>query len=240
MPFQSILADIRSPGVGFIRLNRPSKLNAISIEMRRELSECLDVWSDDPAVGAVVLTGEGRSFSAGYDLEEFRDPACHADLLESSSAYHRTVWHFPKPTIAAVNGLALGGGLDLATLCDLRLASENAWFARPELAHGAPPLFTPLRWIVGDGVARDLCLTRRRLTALDAQLVHLVSAVVAADDLLHAAIDLAVRVMAAPASALRFFKSRVTAGRALEFDEAFSAEHDRAFREVILPSGRWE
>jgi len=152
-------------GVATLTLCRPDRRNAISIEMREEISATLDSWRGDPAVGAVVLTGEGSAFSAGFDLDEFGQPERFDALLASSSRYHRDVWSFPKPVIAAVNGAAMGGGFDLACLCDLRLASSRASFGHPEIKFGAPPLFTPLRWIVGDGLARDLCLTGRRIDA---------------------------------------------------------------------------
>lgn len=239
MAFQSIEAAVRAQGVGVITLSRASKLNAISIEMRRELSACLAAWRDDPAVGAVIVTGAGRAFSAGFDLEEFRDPALHAEILESSSRYHRDVWYFPKPILAAVNGPAAGGGFDLATLCDLRLASEAAWFSHPELQHGAPPLFTPLRGIVGEAVARDLCLTRRRVSAAEAKALNLVAAVVAPGELLAAAEELARRILEAPAEAIRFTKACMARSQGRDFDAAFAEEHDRAFREVLLRPGRW-
>ncbi|MBI5067324.1 MAG: enoyl-CoA hydratase/isomerase family protein [Deltaproteobacteria bacterium] len=234
MAFHTILTEVQESGVAILRLNRPARLNALSVQMRREVSRCLADWRDDAAVGAVILTGEGRSFSAGFELEEFRDPELRAEVLDSSTRYHRDVWYFPKPTIAAVNGLAVGGGFDLATLCDLRIASEAAWFSHPELAHGAPPLFTPLSWIVGGAVARDLCLTRRRLTALEAERLGLVTDVVAADELLGEARRLARRVLEAPAGAVRYFKEVVATGCGRSFDAAFAEEHDRAFREVIL------
>ncbi len=239
MRYESIEAEVRPAGIGIVRLNRPARLNAISIGMRREISSCLGAWRDDPAVGAVVFTGAGRAFSAGYELEEFRNPDLRADVLESSTRYHRDVWYFPKPTIAAVNGLALGGGFDLAILSDLRIASEEAWFAHPELAHGAPPLFTPLRAIVGDAVARDLCLTRRRLGVLEAERLNLVGDVVGADELLGAAEILARRVLEAPPDALRFAKDCMARSHARDFDASFTEEHDRAFRELVLRPERW-
>jgi len=239
MPFHAITAAVEPDGVAIITLNRPDKLNALSIELRREISACLGAWRDEPAVGAVIFTGAGRAFSAGFDVEEFRQPARHAEILASSTAYHRDVWSFPKPTIAAVNGLAAGGGFDLATLCDLRLAADQAWFSHPELRFGAPPLFTPLRWLVGDGVARDLCLTRRRVGAEEALRLGVVSRVVAPGELPEAARALARLVLEAPADALRFTKARITAGRAEAFDRCLAEEHDRAFSELILPSGRW-
>ena len=111
--------------IATLTLCRPDRRNAISIEMREEVSATLAAWRDDPAVGAVVLTGEGTVFSAGFDLEEFQQPERFEALLASSSRYHRDVWSFPKPVVAAVNGAAMGGGFDLACLCDLRLASSK-------------------------------------------------------------------------------------------------------------------
>ena len=239
MRFRSIETEVRPGGVGVVRLDRPARLNALSAEMRREISTCLAAWRDDTAVRAVVFTGSGRAFSAGFELDEFRDPRLHAEVLESSTRYHRDVWYFPKPTVAAVNGLAVGGGFDLAVLSDLRIASEEAWFAHPELANGAPPLFTPLRWIVGDAVARDLCLTRRRLGALEAERLNLVTDVVGADELLGAAERLARRVLEAPADALRFTKDCMARSHGRDFDASFAEEHDRAFRELILRPERW-
>ncbi len=238
-PYQAIGAEVGADGVGLVTLRRGAQLNAISVRMRQEISHCLGAWRSRPDVRAVLLTGEGRAFSAGFDLAEFRDPALREELLASSTAYHRDVWSFPKPTLAAVNGLAAGGGLDLATLCDLRICAEGAWFSHPELKHGAPPLFTPLRWIVGDAVARDLCLTRRRVAAGEALRVGLVSQVAPADGLLPAARALLAGILEAPDDAIRFTKARMLAAGEVDFDRCLAEEHDRAFRELILRPGRW-
>ena len=87
------------------------------------------------------------------------------------------MWYFPKPLLAAVNGPAVAGGMDLCVLCDFRIASANASFGHPEIKFGAPPLFTPLQWIVGVGIARELCLTGRRIDANEAMRVGLVNSV---------------------------------------------------------------
>lgn len=239
MPFQTITAEVDSTGVGVLTLNRPGKLNPLSIELRRELSACLAAWAADPAVRVAVVTGAGRAFSAGFDVDEFREPSRFEELLRSSSSYHRDVWSFPKPTIAAVNGLAAGGGFDLAVLCDLRLCSDDAWFSHPELKLGAPPVFTPLRWIVGDGVARDLCLTRRRLGADEALRVGLVRQVVRPGELLATCRALAATIAEAPADAVRFAKARMIRSGGLDFEASFAEEHDRAFRELVLAPERW-
>lgn len=239
MSFQTIVAEVDLSGVGVITLNRPAKLNALTVELRREISDCLAAWKADAAVRAVIFTGAGRAFSAGFDIEEFQQPPLWKEILATSTAYHRDVWYFPKPTIAAVNGLAAGGGFDLATLCDLRIGSDQAWFSHPELLHGAPPLFTPLRWLVGDAVARDLCLTRRRVKAEEALRLNLVSQVVPPEALLDAARALARLVLEAPADALRFVKERISRSGGEGFDRCFAEEHDRAFNELILSPRRW-
>lgn len=239
MSFQAILAEVDEGGVGLVTLNRPARLNALTVGMRREISACLAAWADDAAVHAVILTGAGRAFSAGFDLDELRREDLREEVLDSSTAYHRDVWYFPKPTIAAVNGLAAGGGFDLAALCDLRLCSEGAWFWHPELAHGAPPLFTPLRWIVGDAHARDICLTRRRVVADEALRLGLVRQVVAGGELIPSARALAGVILAAPADALRFTKQRMAGSGGQDFDACLAEEHDRAFRELILAPRRW-
>ncbi len=224
-------------GVATLTLRRPDRRNALTIEMREEISAALVGWRNDPGVGAVVLTGEGVAFSAGFDLDEFREPARFDALFASSSRYHRDVWKFPKPIIAAVNGPAMGGGFDLACLCDLRLASTRAAFGHPEIKLGAPPLFTPLRWIVGDGIARDLCLTGRRIDAAEAYRLRLVSEVVEPDALLPRALAVAREIVEAPAHALHFTKAFCVSPGAT-FEESFRVEHDRAFEEIILADRR--
>ena len=232
MPYQTILTTTDPTGCAILTLNRPERRNAISILMRQEISACLAAWQDDASVGCVIVTGADKTFSAGFDLDEFRQVERHEELLASSSRYHRDLWHFPKPTIAAVNGPAMGGGFDLACLCDLRLAATTASFGHPEIKFGAPPLYTPLRWLVGDGHARELCLTGRRIDAAEALRIGLVSGVEAPDRLLERARQLATTVLEAPADALRYLKGTFTAGSA--FEDAFALEHDRAFREKIL------
>ncbi|MCX7634519.1 MAG: enoyl-CoA hydratase/isomerase family protein, partial [Syntrophales bacterium] len=163
MERQTITTTVRD-GIGIITLNRPERRNAISIPMRRELSELLTLWREDSQVHAVVITGAGTTFSAGFDLGEFKEPSLLLDIYQTSSRYHRDVWYFPKPTLAAVNGPALAGGFDLAKLCDLRVCSSTARFGHPEIRF-APTLYTPLKWIVGAGWARDLCMAGRIIDA---------------------------------------------------------------------------
>ncbi|HZR82770.1 MAG TPA: enoyl-CoA hydratase/isomerase family protein [Candidatus Binatia bacterium] len=172
-------------GVATITLSRPAKKNALSIALRDEVTDAIARLSDDQAVKVIVVTGAGETFSAGFDLGEFRmlnDPEQARVLWESSDRFHRAVLECPLPTIAAVNGPALAGGFDLAVLCDVRIASRTARFAHPEIAFG-DVVYGPLREIVGGGVARELCLTGREVGAEEALALRLVSAVVAPDEL---------------------------------------------------------
>jgi enoyl-CoA hydratase/carnithine racemase len=234
MKFQTIQIQERADGIGIITLNRPEKRNAISILMRQEISACLANWRELSSIGTVIVTGAGAAFTAGFDLDEFRQPERFAELVESSSRYHRDLWHFPKPVIAAINGPAMGGGFDLATFCDIRLCSENASFGHPEIKFGAPPLFTPLRWIIGDGLARDLCLTGRRIDAREAHRIGLVSEVVEPEKLVERALQLAATILEAPLTTLKFTKWFFTENGGKGFEESFLIEHDRAFQEITL------
>ncbi len=237
-PYETIRADVDDAGIGILALNRPPKRNAISIRMRQEISHCLAEWAGAGSVGAAILTGAGPVFSAGFDLSEFREPARFDALLDSSSRYHRDVFRFPKPLIAAVNGPAMGGGFDLATLCDIRIGAPAAAFGHPEVKFGAPPLVTPLRWIVGDGRARELALTGRPIDSGEALRIGLVTRIVEADGLLDEARRAAAGILEAPPETLRFLKGYLADSGGRSFEESFRIEHDAAFREILLPRAR--
>jgi enoyl-CoA hydratase len=234
MEFRTIEAVEKQGGIGIITLNRPEKRNAISIEMRREISACLRSWQESETVGAVIFTGSGEAFSAGFDLSEFKQPTLLNEIYETSARYHRDIWYFPKPTIAAVNGPALAGGFDLAKICDLRICAKTAVFGHPEIKFGVPPLLTPLRWIVGEGLARDFCFTGRRIDAAEAHRTGLVSEVVDGDKLMERASQIAATILEAPISALRFIKTYMLDHANRGFEEAFCVEHDKAFQEFLL------
>lgn len=234
MEFRTIEAVEKQGGIGIITLNRPERRNAISVEMRREISACLKSWRESEAVGTVIFTGSGEVFSAGFDLSEFKQPTLLNEIYETSTRYHRDIWYFPKPTIAAVNGPALAGGFDLAKICDLRICSKAAVFGHPEIKFGVPPLLTPLRWIVGEGLARDICFTGRRIDSAEALRAGLVSEVVDGDKLMERASQIAVTILEAPMSALRFMKTYMLDHANRGFEEAFCIEHDKAFQEFLL------
>lgn len=202
--------------------------------MRREISACLEQWKEDAEIGALIITGAGSAFCAGFDLSEFKEPEKLNEVFESSARYHRDVWAYPKPTISAINGPALGGGFDLASLCDIRLCSDAAVFGHPEIKFGAPPLFTPLRWIIGDGLARDLCLTGRKIDANEAHRTGFVSEVTAPEKLLERAVETAKSILEAPSETLQITKRYLTGNAGLDFKESFKIEHDQVFKQMML------
>jgi len=154
-----------------LTLNRPERRNALSVELRDAISDALDELVNDQTVKTVVVTGSGTVFSAGFDLKEFdkaaEDKSFMAELWASSDRFHTTVWGFPLPLIAAVNGPAIAGGFDLAVMCDLRVAATTARFSHPERSFG-DVIYGPLHDLVGGAVARDLTLGGRELTAGEA------------------------------------------------------------------------
>jgi enoyl-CoA hydratase/carnithine racemase len=230
---EQIRAEVEQDGIALVSLARPDKRNALSIQLRRELMDTLAAWADDEQVRVVILTGEGPAFSAGFDLGEFGQPELARAIRHNSTAYHRAVWSFPKPTIAAVNGPAMGGGFDLALLCDMRIASHAASFGHPEIKFGAPPLFTPLRWIVGDGVARDLCLTGRAVDSQEALRLGLVSRVVAPAELLDESRTVARQIAEAPQRALETTKRYLSGNQGFGFEDSFRIEHDDVFDTLL-------
>lgn len=188
-----------SDAVAELVLDAPERRNALSIAMRDEISDRLDVLAADPDLKALVVSATGPVFSSGFDLGEFatalEDPAFAERLWASSDRYHHAVATFPVFTIAAVHGPAIAGGFDLAVLCDLRVAASTAYFAHPEHAFGEV-VYGPLADLVGGGFARDLAFTGRRIDAEEALRIGLVSTVVDAADVAAAARELAERVAA--------------------------------------------
>jgi len=235
---RDIDTQVEHDGVATLTLARPGRRNALSINMRDEITQQLDDWAADPAVRVVVLTGAGPTFCAGFDLGEFGQPDLARRIKDSSRRYHLAVWHFPKPLVAAVNGPAMGGGMDLSVLCDCRIASSAAAFGHPEIKFGAAPLFTPLQWIVGLGNARELCLTGRRIDAAEALRIGLVTRVTEPAELLDDAMALARSIIEAPQVALEAAKRYLISSASATFEEAFAIEHDKVFDEFLIgPAG---
>ncbi len=207
MSYELLILE-RRDNVALVTLNRAEKRNALSIALRDEIDRCLQELEDDDSVSAAVIIGAGPVFCAGFDTKEF-SPDRMEEVAASSDRYHRRLMMFGKPLLAAVNGPAMGGGLDLAVLCDIRIAAEGAAFAHPEIKFGAPVLFGPLREIIGGGLARDLCLSGRRIDAQEAHRIGLVSKVVPPDRLLEESLAAAATVAEASLAALKATKQMI-------------------------------
>jgi enoyl-CoA hydratase len=205
---------LRSPAkddVVTLTLNRPEKRNALSIALRNQISDALDDLAEDENVKAVIITGAGDVFCAGFDLGEFQrmdDPEIADRLWPSSDRYHRKCLDFPLPLVAAVNGPALAGGFDLAVMCDIRVATEEAAFAHPEISFG-DVVYGPLHDLVGGAVARELCLTGRRIDANEALAMHLVATVVPKAELASEAARYASMITQAPRDILMRTKDKI-------------------------------
>lgn len=207
MQYELLLCQTREK-LAIVTLNRPEKRNALSIALRNEIDACLAELEADDAISAAVITGAGPVFCAGFDTTEFVPDNIQA-VEESSNRYHRRLAEFGKPLVAAVNGAALGGGLDLAVLCDIRVAADTATFAHPEIKFGAPVLFGPLREIIGGGLARELSLTGRRIDAQEALRIGLVNKVVPGDRVIEEAVSIAAGIAEAPLAAIRATKRMI-------------------------------
>lgn len=198
------------PAVARITIDRPEKRNALSIQVRDEMSDALDALAEDDSVSVVVIDSTGEVFSAGFDLAEFEDPSVQEQLWESSDRWHETLRSHPTPLVASVQGPAFAGGFDLATMCDLRIAARSARFKRPELAWGVA-IYSVLADLIGGSLARELSMTQRELSAQEALEVHLVNRVVAGEDLPEATLALAREVAACDRGALLHAKSMAIA-----------------------------
>lgn len=205
-------------GVALLELTRAEKRNALSIALRDEMSDALDALSRDERCRALVVTGRGDVFSAGFDLDEFADASVTDRLWASSGRWHHTVLEFPLPSIAAVNGGAYGGGFDLAVMCDLRIAAATARFGHPEHAF-TEVIYAPLHDLVGGAVARDLAFTGRRIDAEEAMRLNVVDRVVAPEELRDVALATAREIAIAPREVLLRMKAKVLRRSAIAFEQ---------------------
>ncbi|XP_004579786.2 enoyl-CoA hydratase, mitochondrial [Ochotona princeps] len=197
--FKYILVDKRGRGgsVGLIQLNRPKALNALCDDLIKELNQALKTFQEDPAVGAIVLTGGDKAFAAGADIKEMQNHTFQ-DCYSSKFLNHwDELTRLRKPVIAAVNGYALGGGCELAMMCDIIYAGEKAQFGQPEILLGTIPGAggtQRLTRAVGKSLAMEMVLTGDRISAQEAQQAGLVSKVFPVDTLVEEAIRCAEKI----------------------------------------------
>lgn len=195
--YETILTETRGR-VGLITLNRPQALNALNAQLTVEVAAALAAYAADPGIGCVVLTGSSRAFAAGADIKEMA-PKSYMDVFgeDMFAAFEQALSSFRKPIIAAVAGHALGGGCELAMLCDFIIAGDNAKFGQPEINLGVMPGIggsQRLTRFVGKSKAMDMCLTGRTMDAAEAERSGLVSRVVPVDTLLEEALRAAEKI----------------------------------------------
>jgi len=194
-----------------IALNRPDVLNAMNKQLWLDLRAALQKARSDDAIKVVIITGKGRAFSTGADLKDSkgRSPSAYRDYLELLQEISREIIRYPKPTIAAINGYALGSGYELALACDIRLAAENAKMGSPEARVSSSVTGGALRLLqelVGPGKARELLLTCEYIDGHEAQRINLVNRVVADDSLMTEALRLAEKIAVNSQLSMRLIK----------------------------------
>jgi enoyl-CoA hydratase len=169
----------RCRGYAVVTMNRPREMNALSGDMRRELLHAFKEVENDEEVRSVVLTGGDFVFSAGMDIKEMSSLADEEidAFFRSMTAYLKKIYTFKKPVVAAVGGIALGGGFNLAVVCDMIIASESAIFGHPELKFGLNPLFNPLVQLVGMAKAKEITMLGEPIGANEALRIGLVNKV---------------------------------------------------------------
>jgi len=228
MPYETLTLDV-AERVATITVNRPDKLNALSDATIRELGEAIAQARAEDAVGGIILTGAGRAFVAGADIAELsrHDGAGARALALAGHAVFRQFEASPKPTIAAVNGFALGGGCELAMACHVRIAADVAKFGQPEVKLGLVPGYggtQRLPRLVGKGRALQLLLTGELIDAAEAHRIGLVNAVVPGAELLDAARRMLGQMLANAPLALAGCIEAVNAGLDRELDDALALE----------------
>ena len=227
-PFSTVIYEKRD-GVAHLSLNRPAQLNAYSVAMRDDFAEILDAVAEDPEVGALLITGQGRAFCAGADLTEFG--TAPSQTIARRVRWQRDVWGqligLDKPVVAAVHGYCIGSGVEIALLADVRIAAADTVFAMPELQLGLIPAAGGSQTLpanAGPSVALDLLLTGRRFDADDALRYGLISRVTEPDTLVQTGWDVAHRLAALPPAVAAATRTALRDGPELPTADALRLE----------------
>lgn len=232
-PFPPSLIVERDGPVGLVTLNRPDRINAIDDSLRTGLPAALLALDADPAIHAVIIAGAGdRGFCAGADIREERAPESYMDSHKRlmTNAWIDVFLGLKTPIIAAIHGVCMGGGLELALACDIRIASADALFALPETGLGLLPAAggtQRLAQLIGFGPAMDLILTNERIDAAEARRLDLVTRLVdTREELPAAALALARRIAAKPPMATMLARRAIRASQVMSLHEGLMMERD--------------
>jgi len=216
MAYATIIVESQDR-VGIIRLNRPEALNALNAELIEEMRQALDNFEADDAIGCIVITGNDKAFAAGADIKQMQAKSYMQAYKEDFIARWDRVAAVRKPVVAAVAGFALGGGCELAMMCDIVIAADTAKFGQPEIKLGVMPGSGGTQRLIrqiGKSKAMELCLTGRMMDAVEAERANLVSRVVPAAALMEEALKTArsIAAMSLPAAMM----TKETINRAYE------------------------
>lgn len=242
MTFQHILVEVRD-GVGLVTLDRPEALNALSDPLIAELTQAIDSFEADAGIGCILLAGSAKAFAAGADIKEMQDKD-FAEVYRDdfiSGSWSRLA-RCRKPVVAAVAGYALGGGCELAMMCDVVIAAEDAKFGQPEITIGTIPAVggtQRLPRVVGKAKAMELCLTGRTMDAAEAERAGLVSRVVKAEDLLEEALATARKIAAMPRQAAMMIKEAINSAYETPLAQGLRLE-GRLFQSTFATEDRKE
>jgi enoyl-CoA hydratase len=227
--FEHIIVESKG-AVGVITLNRPKMLNALSFGVFSEIAAAVDDLEADDNIGCILLAGGEKAFAAGADIKEMQ-PKTFIDMFSSdfTAIGGDRVANCRKPTIAAVSGYALGGGCELAMMCDIIIAADTAKFGQPEITLGTIPGIggtQRLTRAVGKSKAMDLCLTGRMMDASEAERSGLVSRVVPADKLMDEALGIAEKIASMSRPAAEMAKSAINRAFETPLSEGLNVERD--------------
>jgi len=216
--------------IGILTLSRPKALNALNTELLLELNDAVEMISKDENVHVLIITGDGKAFVAGADITEMKDFDSISGLKygELGASVLRKIQKLKIPSIAAVNGFALGGGCELAMCCDIRIASENAKFGQPEVGLGITPGFSGcvrLARLAGVAKARELIYTADIIPASEAEKIGLVNKVVPSDQLMTAAMEMAQKIASKAQLAVRYSKMAINRGFETDIETAIAFEN---------------
>lgn len=228
--YQTIRLE-QQDGIAYLTICRPEVLNALNAEVLGEIEDVVIQLETAKEVKALIVTGEGRAFVAGADIgaQSVLDLEGGRSWGKKGSAIFRRLELLPLPTIAAVNGFALGGGCELAMACDMILASEKAKFGQPEVGLGITPGFSGTQRLarkVGKAKAMELILTGEMIRADEALRIGLVNQVVAPEELLPAAKELAEKILKNGPLAVKYAKAAIARGLEVDLDSAIALENE--------------
>lgn len=240
MGWKNIILEKESR-IGFVTLNRPEVYNALNASLLGELGEAVEEVKRDPDVGVIILTGAGeKAFVSGADISEI--PASNAILAWETSRDHQSILNqlerLGKPSIAAINGYCLGGGLELAMACTLRIASENAKLGLPELGLGFVPGFggtQRLIRLVGRGKAFEMVLTAKPIDASEAFRIGLVNQVVPHAELIPRAREMAGSILRNGPTAIRLAMDLLLRGQEMSLDHSMAFESAMSSVSLVSP-----